>query len=431
VRLSDRGLSLGALGERSLRRLLLAQLTSVTGDYIVIAALPFAVFAMGGTTFQVGAAFGTAALLEVGLVLFGGVAGDRFSRRAVMIVADLLRVGSQGFLAILLILGVAQYWQLLAIQVIHGVGSAFFQPAMSGLVPEVVSRPRRQDANALLEITLAVAAIVGPAIAGIAIALAGAGWAFALDAATFGISAICLAGIHVRPDDATEPDDDSDDGSVIADLAEGWGEFRRRTWLWVVVLEFAVLNALVFAPFYVLGAAIAEESLGGPGAWAIILTAAGLGQVAGGVLALLWRPRRPLLIGTLLLASWVAPLLLLAYGASVPTIAGAAAIASGALALFGTVWRTTVQSQVPDRQLSRVSSYDWLGSLAVLPLGFAVAGFAQHVVGAEATLLAAASIVVVATLIVVRLPSIRGLRSVEPPRSAALATASLEPEAVG
>lgn len=410
MRLADHGLGLGALRERPLRRLLLAQLTSVTGDYIVIAALPFAVFAMGGTTVQVGLAFGTAAVLQVGLVLWGGVAGDRFQRRAVMIGADLARLTSQGTLAVLLILGVAQFWQLLAVQVIHGAGTAFFQPAMSGFVPEVVTRDRRQDANALLEVTLAVGAMTGPAIAGIAIALAGPGWAFGLDAATFAISAVCLAGIRVASKADAEVAVDAG-GSMLADLTEGWREFRQRTWLWVVVLEFAALNALVFAPFYVLGAAIADESLGGAGAWAIILTAAGVGQVAGGLLALVWRPHRPLLVGTLLLVSWAVPLLLLSYGASVATIAIAAAVASATLALFGALWNTTLQSQVPGHQLSRVSSYDWLGSLAVLPLGFALAGFAQHAIGAETSLLVAAAIVLVATVTVVRLPSIRGLRS--------------------
>jgi hypothetical protein len=196
----------------------------------------------------------------------------------------------------------------------------------------------------------------------------------------------------------------------------------------VIVLEFAVLNALVFAPFYVLGAAIADDSMGGAAAWGIILTAAGAGQVAGGLLALAWRPRRPLLAATLLIAAWAVPLLLLAYGASVATIAVGAAMGGATLALFGALWNTTLQSQVPSHQLSRVSSYDWLGSLAVLPLGFALAGFAQHVVGAEMSLMVAAAIVLAATALVVRLPSIRGLRSVEPPRSAAIGTPTLEPE---
>ncbi len=408
MRLPEHGLGFGALKERPLRRLLLAQLTSVTGDYVVIAALPFAVFAMGGTVAQVGLAFGTAAILQVGLVLWGGVAGDRFNRRAVMIGADLARFGSQGTLAILLVFGVAQYWQLLVVQVIHGAGTAFFQPAMTGLVPEVVGRERRQDANALLEVAMAAAAMTGPAIAGGAIALAGPGWAFGLDAVTFAISAMCLSGIRVAS--KAEAAVDAGD-SVFEDLREGWREFRQRTWLWVIVLEFAALNALVFAPFYVLGAAIADQALGGAAAWAVILTAAGAGQLAGGLLALVCRPDRPLLVGTMLLVSWAAPLLLLAYGASVATVAVAAAVASATLALFGTLWNTTLQSQVPVHQLSRVSSYEWLGSMAVLPLGFALAGFAQHAVGSETSLLAAAGIVLVATATVVRLPSIRGLRA--------------------
>jgi MFS family permease len=408
---------LGALRQRSLRHLLAAQLTSVTGDYIVIAALPFAVFSIGGSTTQVSVAFGLSGALEVVLVLFGGVIGDRFQRRSVMIAADLARLASQAILAILLICGVAQFWQLLAVQIAQGAGAAFFQPAMSGLIPEVASKRRLQDANALCTIAVAAAAMLGPAIAGLLIATAGAGWAFALDAATFGASAALLTGIRVPPAPRS-------DASLIGALAEGWGEFRRHTWLWVVVLEFALLNALVFGPFQVLGASVADQSLGGSGAWAVILTAAGAGQLGGGLLALLWRPQRPLFTATLLIASWAAPMALLAVAAPLIAIAAAAAVAGTTIALFGAIWHTTLQSRVPREQRSRMSSYDWLGSLALLPLGYLVAGVSQALIGNGATLLAGAFIVLIATAIVVPQPAIRGMLSREPRRVLTLATAT-------
>lgn len=185
--------------------------------------------------------------------------------------------------------------------------------------------------------------MIGPAIAGILIATAGPGWAFAAGAASFLLSAALLAGVRVRAEQPAT----AARRSLIGELIEGWTEFCRRTWLWAVVVEFALLNALVFAPFQVLGASVANQSLGGAGAWATILTATGLDALAGGIVALSWRPERPLLAGTLVIASWALPLLLLATAASVGLIAAAVALAGGGLALFSAIWETTLQSHVP------------------------------------------------------------------------------------
>lgn len=404
-----------------MRRLLMAQLASRSGDFIVIAALPFAVFSIGGSGTQVGIAFGAGALIEVLIVLFGGVIGDRFQRRAVMIVADILRFASQAVLAVLLILGVAEFWQLLVVQTIQGAGAALFNPAMSGLVPEVAPKRWLQEANALLTTSFAAGAMLGPALAGLLIAVGGVGWAFALDAATFGLSALLLTRIRVSAPSRAEPA-----GSIIGSLLEGWTEFRRRTWLWIVVAEFALLNALVFGPFLMLGASVAAESLGGPGSWAVILTAAGIGQLGGGLIPLLWRPQRPLFVATLLIVSWSLPLALLGFAAPLPAIALAAAIAGATLSVFGVFWHTTLQSKVPEDQRSRMSSYDWLGSLALLPFGYLLASVAQSLVGAEATLVAAACVVLAATAIVVPLPAIRGVRASERSRPLTLVAATSE-----
>lgn len=393
------------LRERRFRRLLAAQWASLIGDYIVIAALPFAVFSIGGSAGEVGLAFAASSLAVVALVLFGGVVGDRFQRRSVMIGADLLRFAAQAFLAVQLISGNAEFWQILAVGLLHGAGSAFFLPALSGLIPQTVSSERLAGANALRGLALASAAMIGPALAGILTAASGVGWAFALDAASFLLSAAFLARVRVEQEAPSAAE-----RSAIRELLEGWAEFRRRTWLWAVVVEFALLNALVFAPFQVLGATVAKQALGGAGAWALILTGCGVGGLAGGILALSWRPRRPLLVGTLGIASWAAPLLLLAIEAPLGLIAAAAALAGGGLALFAAIWDTTLQSHVPANQLSRLSAYDWLGSLACLPIGYALAGATEGVVGAGPGLLFGAAVVLLATTLVAALPSVRQLR---------------------
>jgi len=170
-----RALGLDALREPNLRRLIGAQWTSLIGDYMVLAALPFAVFAIGGSATQVGIAFGVDAMALLLLVLFGGVVGDRVSRRSVMIAADLARFGGEAIFALLLISGHAEFWMLLAVQAVHGAGSAFFLPAMSGLLPETVCEERLQEANALRGLCASSAAMIGPAIAGIALATTGTG----------------------------------------------------------------------------------------------------------------------------------------------------------------------------------------------------------------------------------------------------------------
>jgi MFS family permease len=406
------------LGEPNLQRLLAGQLTSFSGDFIVIAALPFAVFSIGGSGTQVSIAFGVAGLFEVALVLFGGAIGDRFTRRSIMIAADLTRLASQAILAALLISGEAQFWQLLLVQVVQGGGAAFFNPSMSGLVPEVVPEQYIEDANALLTIVLAAGAMLGPALAGAAIALGSAGWAFAVDALTFGVSAALLARIRIAsPSPAAE-------GSLVGVLVEGWGHFRRQTWLWIVVLEFSLLNALVFGPFQVLGASAAEESLGGPGSWALILAAAGGGRLVGGLIALIWRPRRPLLTSLALLVSWVAPLTLLAIAAPLPAIAGSAFAAGATIGIFGAIWHSTMQTRIRKDQLSRMSSYDWLGSLGLLPFGYAIASGSQALIGGDATLIASALIVVTATAIVIPQAAIREIFRREPQRRLTLVTTS-------
>ena len=387
----------------------------------MIAALPFAVFSIGGSGGQVGIAFGAGALIEVLIVLFGGVIGDRFQRRALMIVADILRFASQAVLAVLLILGVAEFWQLLVVQTVQGAGAALFNPAMSGLVPEVAPKRLLQEANALLTTAFAAGAMLGPALAGLLIAVGGVGWAFALDAATFALSALLLIHIRVSAASRAEPA-----GSIVTSLLEGWAEFRQRTWLWLVVAEFALLNALVFGPFLMLGASASAESLDGPGSWAVILTAAGVGQLGGGLIPLLWHPRRPLFAATFLIASWSLPLALLGFAAPLPAIALSAALAGAALSVFEALWHTTLQSRVPEDQLSRMSSYDWLGSLALLPLGYLLAGVAQSLVGAEATLVAAACVVLAATAMVAPLPAIRAIRDSRRSRPLTLVAATSE-----
>ena len=147
-----------------------------------------------------------------------------------------------------------------------------------------VTAERLQQANSLLGLAKSAGNIAGPALAGIIVVSASPGWAIAADAATFGLSAMFLVALHV-PRQAPLPS-----RSFVADLREGWGEFRSRTWLWVIVLAASLVN-LLYATVTVLGPKVAEDDLGGAGAWALIVTLSGVGSVAGGLVALRLRSR--------------------------------------------------------------------------------------------------------------------------------------------
>ena len=388
------------------RRLLGAECASLIGDFALIPIIPFAVYGLGGSTAEVAGVLGAGFLSKTMLVLFGGVAGDRLERRAVMIAADLLRFGAQLMVAVLFLSGEASVWQLAVAQFVVGIGDAFFNPALTGMVQQTVDSPDRQAANGKRGVAEAVASMIGPAIGGAIVALANPGWAFGATALTFLASAVLLT--TLRTSTAAEEETESNESpSLLADLAEGWKEFRRRTWLWAIVLGFGVVNALVVAPFFVLG----PRLVSGAGAWSTLLVAVGIGGAAGGILVTRWRhPDRPLLVASLSVALWIPVTILLAVGAPPVAVALAGALGGAGFSVFTALWQTAIQG-LPAGQLSRMSSYEWFGSLGMLPLGYAAAAVAASTIGAEAGLLAGAMILLLTTSSWVALSSIRHYRS--------------------
>jgi MFS family permease len=202
---------------------------------------------------------------------------------------------------------------------------------------------------------------------------------------------------------------------MFADLREGWQEFRSRTWIWVIVSQFSVFHLLVLPPLFVLGAVVSKNDYGGPRAWAVALTANGLGAVAGGLVALHVRVRRPLLVATVGTLGLGLFLTALALRAPVAVLAVAAASSGAGFAVFATLWETTMQRLVPADKLSRVSAYDWFGSVALLPLGYAFVGPLAGAFGVSAMLWIAVAALVVPTLVVLCVPAVTGLvHEVEP-----------------
>jgi hypothetical protein len=281
-------------------------------------------------------------------------------------------------------------------------------PASTGLVPQVVSVGRLQQANALLSLSRNSTRIAGVAIAGILVATIGPGWALALDGVTYAFGALFVAMLKAAPPEPAE------NREFMRELAEGWREFRSRHWLCVTIIQFALINAYAIGAFLVLGPFVAEKHLGGAAAWGFILAAEAAGMIAAGLVALRYRPERPLLVATLAVLTMAPLLALLGLAAPLAVILPAAFVAGVGLELYGVFWDTTLQQHIPDEKLSRVSSYDVLGSFALIPVGVALMGPISDAIGVAETLLGAAFVVVVATIAVISVPDVRNLRRLDP-----------------
>lgn len=414
--------SLGILREPNFRRLFWGRTISLVGDGMSPVAIAFAVLGMGGSATELGIVIAARSVAITGLVLAGGVIADRLSPRLAMLRADLTRVVVMGAMAALLIADAASTWQLALLYACEGAATAFFNPASNAIVPQVVAAGRLQEATALLNLSRSAGNLVGPALAGILLALGTPGWAIAVDALTFALSAAFLLRLRAPRYSAA-----GSAPSFLSELRHGWTEFRSYTWIWVVVLSAAISNAVFFPAFEVLGPTVARDSLGGSSAWAAIAAALGAGSLIGGALALSFRPRRMLLVGESAVIVFGLPAAFLAFEAPVALIAAAALLSGAAVSLAVIFYETSATQHVPQAALSRVFAYDWFGSLALEPIGMVLIGPVAAAAGTSATLLGAAAVVLVCQLAVIAVPSVRKLEAPPEAEGAEPATPLLPP----
>jgi MFS family permease len=397
----------GVPAQRAFRLLFAAQSISSLGDRLVPVALAFAVLDLTGSATALGAVLAAQTIPLVAFVLFGGVWADRLSRRRVMLASDLVRAVSQGSSAALLLTGRAHVWELVALQAVYGTAVAFFGPAALALVPETVETSQLQQANSLIALSGNVAAVIGPAVAGVIVAASHPGWGLAFDAVTFLGSAACVAAMPPVVAAVRER------APMLSELRAGWSAFRARRWLWITVACFTLYVGFGWAPWQVLGPQIARQSLGGPGAWAAIVVAMGVGSVAGGLIALRFRPRYPLRVSMCVFVT-VTPAMMasVAAHAPLPLILALALIDGSAGTMFNTFWFTSMQSDIPAGEQARVFSWDYLGSTAMLPLGQALSGPVAATLGLSTTLYCAAGVTFVLFALAL---SARAVRDFSPP----------------
>jgi predicted MFS family arabinose efflux permease len=406
--------ALAPLAEREFRFLFLGRTVSLLGSAGAPIALAFAVLdTLDASATALGIVLAAEWVPRILFILLGGVWADRLPRNLVMVGSNLLSGAGQAVAALLLLTGNAEIWHLVALQVVRGTASSFFFPASQGIVPQTVSAERLQEANALLRLSMNAVLIGGAALGGLAVAAVGPPWAIAFDAATYVISAwlLGLMRLPARVRDASS--------RFVDELREGWDEFRSRTWLWAIVVGAMAGNAARMGGFFVLGPVIAEEELGGAAAWGTILAFESAGLVVGGLLALRLRPARPLLAGQVALLAMAPSLALLAAPAPLALLLLAALGAGVGLELFSVYWDTTLQQHVPLDVLSRVASYDALGSFVAIPAGMSLAGPLADAIGTGTTLWIAFGVAVGSVLFGLAFADVRTL-----PRGAPLAGAA-------
>jgi len=407
--------SLAALGEPEFRKLFVGQATSVVGSMFRVVALPFAVLAIGGTATDIGIVEASGLIPLAVLVLLGGVWADRLPRRTVMLAADVGRTVLQLAAATLLVAGVAHVWHLAVLQVGMGVCEAFFGPAYTGLVPEVASPPRLQQANALQGLVSSGSITLGAFLAGMLVAAVGPGWAIGIDGLSYLASACFL--LRLRPPaflgrPAAKPapagparglagEEPAVDGVATAggraffrDLADGWREFTSHTWIWVMVAGAALFLFAIDGPIQVLGPIVARDVYDGARTWGLTSAAMGIGQIAGGLLSLRWRPRRPMLVIAAGMSLTALPVAFLALEAPVWTLYASLAAVGVEWGLYDPFWLTCMQRDVAPSMISRVSAYDYLGVLAFYPAGLALAGPLADAFGRSTVLWVSAAVAI-------------------------------------
>ncbi|MEV0727149.1 MFS transporter [Polymorphospora sp. NPDC050346] len=400
------------LRDRRFAILLAARTVSVLGSAFAPVALAFGVLELAGanaTTLSV--VLAAQAIPQVVFMLAGGVLADRFPRYRVMIAGEVLCAAAYTVLAAMLVTGWAPLPGLVVGAVLSGIGVALFYPSLVGIVPEVVAAERLQAANGLLRLGTNFARIAGYALAGATVVLVGAGPALAVSAAMFAGSALLIAALRLpaRVRSAT-----GSGTNPLADLRDGWREFVSRQWIWVIVLQFAFLVMALQAAHGVLGPVVAKEEMGGAAAWSAVLAGEAVGMVVGVVIAIRIRPRRPMLVSVLLTVPTALPYLLLGIYAPLWMVVLGAVVMGICFDIFGVLWETSLQREIPPDALSRVSSYDALGSLMFGPVGLLVAGPAAAVFGARPTLIACAGLIVLATLAALCSPGVRNMRLSDP-----------------
>lgn len=395
---------MGILRDPRFRWLATARTTGWLGNAIAPLALSFAVLDLTGSVTDLGVVVGVRSIANVALLLVGGVLADRLPRAVLLQGSSAAAAATAALMAAAVLGGFASVPLLAGIGLINGAVSAVAFPAAAAITPQVVPAGRLQQANAILRIGTNSAAIAGASLGGLLAATAGPGWAMLVIAWLFAAEAACYTRVGGGRIDRPR-------AHPLAELREGWSEFVSRRWVWVVVLQFMIVNAAMVGGQQVLGPAIADDTFG-RAAWGVALACQTAGAVAGGLFAARWLPRRALLFGVALVMLEAPPLLALGLAPHLVVLIPAMFLTGIAIEQFTIAWDLALQENVPGEKLARVYSYDMIGSMVAVPVGQLVVGPVAAAAGATATLVGCAVLIVGTTGLTLTSRQVRELRRV-------------------
>ena len=384
------------------------QTVSFIGDGIYIIAIAWQTYDLSNSPSALAAVGLAWSLPQVVLLLGSGVLSDRVDRRFLMIAGDLIRGVAVTTIGVLSISGSLTIPRLILLVVLFGVGQAIFEPAFTSIIPTIVPDELLVEANALGQFVRPVTwTLIGPVIGGALVTGAGTGWAFVADAGTFVFSAVMIALIRARPSPKYE---EGEATSFFEDLKEGLRYVRGTTWLWVAMVTATVSLFAAWGPWEVLVPYVVRNDLGGSAAaLGLVFGAGGVGSVLVAI-TLGQRGRLPRRAMTMLYLTWAVGMLMTAGFAFVSEVWQAATVAfvsESCITALIVIWYTLLQRLVPPHLLGRVSSLDWMISIAGVPLSFAVVGPAADTFGVDATLVAAGVLGFLATLAFMFYPGAR------------------------
>ncbi|MEV6932324.1 MFS transporter [Dactylosporangium sp. NPDC051485] len=395
----------GGLWTANFRYYFVARTGSLLGDAMLPVALSVGVLQAGYGVSGVGYALGAWMAGLALCMLFGGVLADRFTPRRMMVLADVVRLGIQAGIAVMFFTDRSSLWAIVALQFVSGVATALFQPGVASIVPQVARDVQR--ANGVLRMVESVAGVLGPALAGVLVSLAGPGTVFAIYALTYGISGLCLWALRLGPTGTQDRGE-----SFRRQLRQGWHEFRSRSWLWGVICIYLLYGCFVAGVSLPVGANLVTASLGSA-ALGIGMAALGAGGVIGGAVAIRLRPARPLAVGALAWALFALYPIVPALRPDVVVLSLGWGLAGIGLAFWAVVWATTVQTQIPAELLNRVYAYDVTGSLLSMALGRSIAGPLAAATGERPLMVAATVIGLACSVLLLAVAPIRRLRAVK------------------
>ncbi|GAA3500995.1 MFS transporter [Streptomyces prasinosporus] len=380
-----------------------ARMLSWTGSAVAPVGLAFAVLGLGAGASGLGLVLAAGVVPQILLLLIGGVVADRFSRARVMVWKNVLCAAAEGVAAVLLWAGSARVWHLVAISALCGAAGAFFAPAAGGVVVEVVPGEMRYQANALLKIGQNSVKVAGPAVGGALVAAFGPSWVIGWYAATFAAAAVLFARLDLAPARTKLRT------GFVRDLKDGWDDFWARSWLWVMVLQGAVVVPVWLVGYQMLGPVYGDRYLGGAAAWGLVVSAFTGGLVLGAAMALMWKPSRVGVVVCVGTGAMSLPLAAMALTLPLAVLAVSTCAAGTGLSVSMTVWSSLLQERIPKERLSRILSYSTLGQVLPVPLGYVAAGPVSALFGLRATLAAGAAAIVAAMFVPLMLSQVRAL----------------------